>query len=513
MAQNLMEAYKKRLTIAESYFAKNHNGQKPDQNRMLVTAQVLKNANQFLGEAFDNSVGTQRADIGNFKRFVMNIDTITLPNLIAHDIVAVVPMSSMTGYITYMKFVSGSNKGDVEIGEDFNSPFKLGTALQKNFTGQAVISESKSLSAAGKEISVDADWFPVVGVEFVRVTHADGTVNRYEGNDLLTSGEVPAGKVKVQLPTYTARGTASPSLFPDGSKNEENHEFGTAKTITLTFGADLATTDKVAVGYLYDNVRIPQEDLPTLDMRMEGIALMAKPRRIAIYFSQMAAFQAKTEYGVDMGAQLAEQAASVLAYDIDTEIIKLLANEAFKTGATLIGWDRTIPVGVSKLEHYAGFEEAIYQAAQIIYSRTQKFTANYMIISSDILPIISLCKSFVAAPVTNISGPYMAGTFGGMKVFVSPAMGDGRAVFGYKGNGLEAAPAVLGTFMPIVPTQLIQGPDGGSAQGFSSLVDIKLLNADLVVGMQISGDPNTYYAQTSEKFPFYNQVVTPGVGG
>ena len=35
--------------------------------------------------------------------------------------------------------------------------------------------------------------------------------------------------------------------------------------------------------------------------------------------------------------------------------------------------------------------------------------------------------------------------------------------------------------MPIVPTSLLQFADGGNSQGFSTLYDLKVLNADLVV--------------------------------
>lgn len=41
--------------------------------------------------------------------------------------------------------------------------------------------------------------------------------------------------------------------------------------------------------YTYDNVKIPQNDIPQLTAHMEGIELAAKARRIGIYYSQMAA--------------------------------------------------------------------------------------------------------------------------------------------------------------------------------------------------------------------------------
>lgn len=41
---------------------------------------------------------------------------------------------------------------------------------------------------------------------------------------------------------------------------------------------------------------------------MVAIPLLAKARRISIYYSQIAAFQAKTDYGLDLGDQLAEKA-------------------------------------------------------------------------------------------------------------------------------------------------------------------------------------------------------------
>lgn len=61
---NLLEAYKNRLAISESVYSKEHNGDKMDSRRKLCTAKCLENINRFMNEAFDNSVGTQRSDMG-----------------------------------------------------------------------------------------------------------------------------------------------------------------------------------------------------------------------------------------------------------------------------------------------------------------------------------------------------------------------------------------------------------------------------------------------------------------
>ena len=69
MANALFEAYKTRISIAESVYSRSHNGDKLDNNRKLVLATVLKNTNNLLNEAFTSANATQRADMGEFKKF------------------------------------------------------------------------------------------------------------------------------------------------------------------------------------------------------------------------------------------------------------------------------------------------------------------------------------------------------------------------------------------------------------------------------------------------------------
>lgn len=89
--KSLFEAYKNRLAVANTVHQKMHGGEGLSNNKKLVTAKCLENTNRFMNEAFDQSTGTQRADMGMFKKFALNLTTVAIPNLIAHDLVIVHP--------------------------------------------------------------------------------------------------------------------------------------------------------------------------------------------------------------------------------------------------------------------------------------------------------------------------------------------------------------------------------------------------------------------------------------
>lgn len=87
----LLEQYKGRLAVSESVYSRTHNGDKMDNHKKLVIAKILDNTSKFIAEAFDAASGTQRSDLGLYKKFTLNLTTVALPNLIAHDLVIVHP--------------------------------------------------------------------------------------------------------------------------------------------------------------------------------------------------------------------------------------------------------------------------------------------------------------------------------------------------------------------------------------------------------------------------------------
>ena len=427
MRQNLLETYSRQLKVAEAYVAKNFEGKQMSSNTALTTAVLLDNTNRWMTESLSNEIGaTSRSDMGAWKKFCLNLTNIAVPSLIANDLVIVHPMTSYSGSVAYLEYVSLTDKGGVEKGDMFNSVFGHGemTEARQNFTSQVI---------------VEAGNVPTLTV------YESG---RFEGKDVK-------------------------AIMADGS-------------VVYCSAAEIpATAAKIAyVSAEFQMEKVPAKEIPAIGPRMKHIPLVAEPRRIAVRYDQITAFQAKTDYGFSLDKQIAEQACGELAYEIDTEIVSMLKDGAGEALAELT-WSKTLPVGVSKFEHYNGFLEVVEMAKAIIYDRTKKFHPNYMVIASDILPVLRFVNGFTAAKSVKMNGPYKVGELDGMNVYVSPLMGRGEFFLGLNGNDMMSSAGVYAPYMAIVPTQLLGTPDGGMAQGFSTWYAKALLNKNLLVAGKI----------------------------
>ena len=439
MRTNLLEAYGKQLNVAEAYVAKNFDGKRISSNTKLTTAVLLDNTNRWMTESMNESVATNRGDLGAWKRFCLNLTNIAVPSLIANDLVIVHPMTSYSGSVAYLKYVALTDKGGVKVGDEFNSVFGLGMMDDKRvqYTSQVIV----------EPYATEATIKPVL--ENGLVYEEDGAIKR-------ATYKLIDGKGNVEY------------------SNEIKAQIGSENVVKMAYVAKTFQMEKV-----------PAEDIPTIGPKMEHIALVAEPRRIAVKYDQITAFQAKTDYGFSLDKQIAEQACGELAYEIDTEIVDMLREGA---GAALaeLTWSKTLPVGVSKFEHYNGFLEIVEAAKAIIYNRTQKFHPNYMVIAADVLQVLRFVNGFTAVKNAKMNGPYKVGDLDGMGVYVSPRLGMGEFFFGLNGSDMMSSAGVYAPYMAIVPTQLLGTPDGGLAQGFSTWYAKALLNKNLLVAGKIT---------------------------
>ena len=435
MRTNLLETYSRQLNVAEAYVAKNFAGREVSNNTKLATAVLLDNTNRFINSRLEESVATSHADLGAWKKFCLNLTNIAVPSLIANDLVIVHPMTSISGSVAYLEYVATSDKNGMS-GKVLNGAFGLGQMDDNRaaYTSQIIVEDGKVPSLTVKP-------------EGIRYVDEKGDVKFADVKAILTDGK--------------------------------------AKYVS---SSELASLENVAkIAYVSDEFqmeRVPAKDIPTIGPKMEHIPLVAEPRRIAVRYDQITAYQAKTDYGFSLDKQIAEQACGELAYEIDSEIVNMLKEGA---GAALpeLTWSKTLPHGVSKFEHYNGFLEVIEQARAIIYSRTKKFHPNYMVVASDCLPVLRFVNGFTAVKNPKMNGPYKVGELDSLSIYVSPDMGPGEFFFGLNGSDMMSSAGVYAPYMAIVPTALLSTPDGGIAQGFSTWYAKALLNENLLVAGKI----------------------------
>lgn len=461
--KTLMEAYQKRIAIAEKLYKEERNGQGLSESKKSIIAQVLNNTNQYLTEAFGSGQAVQTATVGgtnawasnqsglgqlDIKRFCLDIANITMPNLIAMDLVITKPMNAAHGFLRYLKFVAGNAKGGVADGQMFNSAFKLGEMNESrvNYTGNSVVEPlvgaftSGTTAVAFKQGAAFVDALDTNGASVIDKTGTAWTIDATTG--VITAGAYASGK---------------------------------------------SATDVKKIAYTYNNVEIPQETIPTIRADFDTIQLEAKARRIAIYYSTLAQYTYKVESGVDLGTKLKEQAIAEIQYEIDNEVTYLLRDLAFKNAdgtprADFQTFYAKKPVGISLREHYMSILSTVTKAGTVIHTATQKYRPNFLVVSPEFIEILTLCDNFKANEVKP--GPYFLGTLAGLKVFVSPQLVN-EAYVGYNGGDEVTAAAVFAPFMVCTPTMLLEMPDNAAMQGFSMLYDLKPLNTALVAGIKL----------------------------
>ena len=192
-------------------------------------------------------------------------------------------------------YTAGSNKGNVVQGQSFNNPFALGN-VDPNYTSSKV---EKNATAAASTSFWGFDLKPVIPGT-VKVTMG-GTDYVDDGNGVLYAATDIESRVLSN--GYVSQATPSP-YDPTFNPNTQPLYASTSVTVIVTLASGAtsvgtvvydgdnagvtfaAASDTAAtIGYNYNNVVIPQNDLPILNAEIKSIPLIARARRIAIYYS------------------------------------------------------------------------------------------------------------------------------------------------------------------------------------------------------------------------------------
>lgn len=419
--QHNIALHNNRIKIAESVRTKQGRAPLTLESRAAL-ATCLENTRQIC-EA------TQSSHIPS-KTFFMDMVASVIPNIIAPDIVSVQAMDAKAGMISYLRFVYGTDKGATTKGQMFNNSLYKGTS-DPNYTS-ADVADEPIVATSGE---IDLDFYPIVPGTLT----IDGTAE--------ANGQILGGTI--------------------------NYETGKITGVTGT------VEDDSTASYAYDNETAPVV-VPQINLELAQVPVFAKSRKLAAYWGFDAAYDLKKQYGEDVTALMATQAAGEIAHEIDTEIILDLYTKA-SAGAELV-WSKTAPVGVQLIDHYDSFWAKLTEGDAVIFGATQRYNPNFICCGINVSAVLQVMRNFDGNGSANGVGPHFIGTLGGRyKVYVVPAMNPDSFIMGFKGNNFLETGYVYAPYMPVLSTEVLTLANMQGQQGYATSYGKKMVNSKLYI--------------------------------
>lgn len=440
-SQKLLRKYDSKLKLAESAVAK--RGLDMTFERKLATAQTLENTSRHIRamesvNGFGPGQASQPANVGQYKRYAIDMVGTIVPSLIAPDVVSVQAVDNRVGMINILQFQYGSDKGGAKEGDVFASPLAY-QGMDKSYTSSHIDGEDIAVDATG---ATTLAWGPI----------RQGSVTFYDASG------APVGR--------------------DGDGTVVVN-YGTGEVTGLT------GLNAVSAAYTYDNETVPVKT-PTMKMDIKSLPITTQSRKLSAVWAFDAAYELEKEYGQSMQDILATQAAAEIAQEVDNEITLDLFRIA--NAGPQVMWDRTQPVGVSAADHYDSFYNKIVEGSNEIFKATRRAHANFMICGLNVDAVLKCMRNFEAVKDESAIGPHFIGTLGGqIKVYVNPNYDADTFVLGYKGPNMLDAGYVYCPYMPVMTTDMITlADDFASRQGFATMYGKKAINPRLYVKGRIA---------------------------
>lgn len=425
-----------------------------------ITAIMMENEANHLK---DLSEETRAVNIGSFTKFIFPILRRVFPNLIAHEIVSVQPMTAPVGAVFYLDLLYGTQKGATPAGaifprdfdRDYSSEYINGellvTADGVNYGGPAPATSLGAVFAFTPVRPLDSSrGYSVV----IREEDSSGTIYQ-------TATDDGAGGF-----VFSPAGANASGVFNYANGNLTNFKFQNLPPVGRL----------IKTYYYYDgelNSKVPQ-----ISLDIKKAAVEAIPRRIKSLWSSEAAEDLRAFHGLDAETELVANAAQEMALEIDREIIQQLFLAS--TGTTAV-FDRTPPAGIPELDHLRAMLTQIATVANLIHKKTLRAPANFIVTSPEISSLMAQLTThgdFRPVFVSGGESPYgpadmprpmvQHGQFGIYKagtlmnkwtIYEDPFFTRDRMLIGLKGGSFLDAGFVFAPYVPLQVTPTFLDPN------------------------------------------------------
>ena len=426
---------------------------KKDEYRGAMTALLLENTHRFYRSMQED---TKIANVGVWDKFAMPIIRAVFPNLIATDLVSVQPMDGPTSLVFFLEARYGKSKGSALAGQTAFSALdgKDGQYLYSSETiDEEVIGEGD-----GNDLTptiTPLSWKPI-----------------RPGSVILTA--------TVGSATRTIRDNANGVLSGTNVSGTINYATGEIALTFVTTPPDNGT--QITAQYDYNSEG--NSELPQLDLMISHSPVQAHPHKLRARWSVEAATDLKAVQGLDAEAELMAFIAEQLRFEIDRGIIQDLF--AVSNTGNLAAWDKTPPVGVPYYTHQLTFINSLIEASQVIFKRTRRATANWIVCGTNVASIIEALPNFKPVAISGAGVVHLGNLMGRWEVYKDPYLPDNEALLGYRGTSFADAGFVYAPYVPLYRTPTIYLDDMVGRVGLMSRYGKKLVNPNFFVKTSIT---------------------------
>ncbi len=435
-----------------------------DPMRREVTAILAENQMDHLTQGAGMlSEETRSQSAGGFTKYIFPVLRRVFPNLIAHDLVSVQPLTAPIGAIFYLDFLYGTTKGQTTQGNIFPKDFDRDYSSEYVNGEILATGDGTNFGGAGTAFSAVLNFSPV------------RPLNTANGYKLLIQEENSSGTA-VQTAIDNGSGSftfvpASGAGTPGGTINYSNGSINAFKFANVP-----TLSNKIKAYYFYDGEF--SSKIPQVQLDVKQAPVVAKPRRLKALWSAEAMEDLRAFQGLDAETEMVAAVAMNIALEIDREIINDLLLASTETSDS---FDRAVPGAISEHDHLKALITTLSSVSALISKKTLRAPANWIVTSPEVSALFSsltthgdfnrLFSSDMSTPHGAVDEPRpltthgqfgiykMGSLLGKWSVYVDPFMTRDMCLLGLKGQTYLDAGFVFAPYIPLQVTPLFMDPN------------------------------------------------------
>jgi hypothetical protein len=399
------------------------------------TAMLLENEMQHMKGVLSEAMTT--ANVAEYTKFIFPLIRNVWPSSIANHIVSVQPMDGPVGAIGYYQPRYGTTKGTITAGQAFPVDLRSGA-----------INFDSTYSRAGASVTAE-----VVGT---------GNSTSLVFYKVLAHGQIAPGSIVVTAGSVSGSDNSSGIITGTGiAAGMINYETG---QLMLSFSSSVYASTSITVAYEY---MIESTDTGVSQVYGDLTIDPVRPisRKLTSLYSVEVVEDMKALWGQDAEAELVGSMANQVTLEVDREIVYgcLSAVPASHAATWTASYDTTsaMKANIAQVDHFRTLVTKLSSVSQLIYQATLRNPANWLVVSTDIIPVLDQLPEFTGIAPNNEYqlGIQKIGTLSTKwAIYADPFMPSGTILVGLKGQAWPEAGAVYAPYIPLQLTPTFFNP-------------------------------------------------------